>query len=529
MNKDLKLGANVWEKPMYIVTLSIVLVGVLFLFKGNLGLDLGDEGHLWYGMIQTAQGAVPIRDFRSYDPGRYYWAATWSLIFGSGIIALRISNALFQIIGLSLGLSAVSRVVTNRWLLALVGGLLTIWMFPQHKLYEHSIAMGAIFFAVFLIERPSIKRHFVAGVFIGVAAFIGRNLGVYCFIAFFCLILFIWVKTEKQFLARRLAAWALGIAVGYLPMVFMMIFVPGFFASFIDSVRLLFSPYGPVLPIPIPWPWTIQFSSLTSLSGISKFMVSLIFLIMPIFYLGATIYIISSLKPETLAPGTTLLTSSVFVGIPLMHHAAVRSDVAHLAQSIHPFLIGLIALPFAIRLSRNKWVVSVLSVFILIITFTIAIPREGFPVLGRMMAAISGRPSLVKYELDGDSVWVSKKQADYIESIRQFVNEYVRRDESILIAPYEPGLYPILGKTSPIWDPYPLFPAEEERQRRIIRSLVNRNVNWALISNRPLDGIDERRFSNTHNLVWQYLMKEFTPVDIPGLPDDHLLLHRREH
>jgi hypothetical protein len=52
-------------------------------------------------------------------------------------------------------------------------------------------------------------------------------------------------------------------------------------------------------------------------------------------------------------------------------------------------------------------------------------------------------------------------------------------------------------------------------------------VYWALISNRPLDGMVERRFSHTHNLVWEYLMQEFTPVDLPGLPDDKLLLRRR--
>lgn len=527
MNKDSEPKAAAWKNFLYVVALSTMLASTLFLLKGNLSLDLGDEGHLWYGTIQTAKGAVPVRDFRSYDPGRYYWAATWSLIFGPGIIALRTANTLFQIVGLSLGLLAVNKVITNKWLLALTGGLLIIWMFPRHKLYEPSVAMGAIFFGVFLIEKPSLKRHFVAGVFIGVAAFIGRNLGIYTFIAFFCLVLLIGFRVEKNFWAKRIVVWALGIAIGYLPMALMLIFVPGFFTSFVNSIRLMFSSYGPVLPIPIPWPWNLQFSSLSLPGGLSKFVVSLLFLIIPVFYFGGIIHIISSFKPENLTPETTLLTASVLVGIPLMHHAAVRSDIAHLAQSIHPFLIGLITLPFILRPGRYyKWFILSLTIFLMTITFIIAIPREIFPVLAKM-TAISNNSSLTKYEIAGDLVWIQKEQAAYIENVKILVSQYVGPDERILIVPYEPGLYPILGKSAPTWDPYPLFPVEEERQRQMIQTLSSQNINWVLISNRPLDGMNERRFSNTHNIVWQYLMEEFSPVNIPDFPDDHLLLQRK--
>ncbi|MEJ2265110.1 MAG: hypothetical protein P8X95_16825 [Anaerolineales bacterium] len=159
-------------RQAYTLVLSLALASLLFLLTGHVGLGLGDEGHLWYGMIHTARGAVPIRDFRSYDPGRYYWAAGWSLIFGSGIVVLRIANAVFQFIGLSLGLTAVSRVTTNKWVLALAGMLLAVWMFPAHKVYEHSLAIAAVFFAVFLIERRMGKRYFIVGVFTGLTAFL---------------------------------------------------------------------------------------------------------------------------------------------------------------------------------------------------------------------------------------------------------------------------------------------------------------------------------------------------------------------
>jgi hypothetical protein len=99
-------------------------VALSFLFSYNVDINLADEGYLWYGTWRTSLGEVPMRDFQSYDPGRYYWSAIWSKMFGSGIISLRIAISLFQILGLSLGLSALRRVTRSWWVLAIAGILL---------------------------------------------------------------------------------------------------------------------------------------------------------------------------------------------------------------------------------------------------------------------------------------------------------------------------------------------------------------------------------------------------------------------
>jgi len=62
--------------------------------------NVADEGFVWYGCILTAGSKIPLRDFYSYDPGRYYWVAAFSPWLGQGILAMRIATAAFQALGL---------------------------------------------------------------------------------------------------------------------------------------------------------------------------------------------------------------------------------------------------------------------------------------------------------------------------------------------------------------------------------------------------------------------------------------------
>jgi len=68
-----------------VVILAASLSGLSFYIQNNIGINLADEGYILYGVVQTAAGKVPIRNFHAYDSGRYYIlereAPMWNIYF----------------------------------------------------------------------------------------------------------------------------------------------------------------------------------------------------------------------------------------------------------------------------------------------------------------------------------------------------------------------------------------------------------------------------------------------------------------
>lgn len=57
-----------------------IIVGSRWIVTTHGGLNLADWGYLWYGEWRTRLGEIPLLDFQSYDPGRFYYPAMISSI-----------------------------------------------------------------------------------------------------------------------------------------------------------------------------------------------------------------------------------------------------------------------------------------------------------------------------------------------------------------------------------------------------------------------------------------------------------------
>jgi hypothetical protein len=125
-------------------------------------------------------------------------------------------------------------------------------------------------------------------------------------------------------------------------------------------------------------------------------------------------------------------------------------------------------------------------------------------------------------------LWLPPDESLMVNNMKALVQRNVPLNETILIAPYWPTFYPILGKKSPVWEIYFLFPQSKQKQYRMIADLSSNNVKWAIVCNQRLDNREELSFSHTHNDLWQYLMENFQPVDVDWLPRECQWRHRTE-
>lgn len=156
-----------------------------FWLTWRFGFDLKDEGFFWYGTQKILAGEVPLRDFMSYDIGRYYWtAAGMSLLDSDGIFANRLSAATFQCIGVFAATFVCLSTNPNKRLASVFPALaialiLVSWARPYYKAFDHVAGIGIVLMLYLMLKSRRKAQWLAAGVILGLAATIGRNHGAY--------------------------------------------------------------------------------------------------------------------------------------------------------------------------------------------------------------------------------------------------------------------------------------------------------------------------------------------------------------
>lgn len=503
--------------PLPEVLICLALAGALsgLLFLLNMRNAVGpDEGYLWYGTLRVLEGAVPLRDFRSYEPGRYYWCALWMLVLGKGILGLRAGVCIFYFLGLGAGLVAL-RLGGLDWAgIVAAASVLTVWAYPSHKLFEPSLSLFAVLAGVLLIAAPEPGTIMLGGAMVGLVALFGINYGLYTGAALFFLALLTGLKAEGIGLLQAVASLSAGLAPGMAPLLLMLIFIPGLATSFHERrVRAILQRGTTNLPLPRPWPWRPVPRALSGLSRPGQHAVRWLFLLMPAFCWSlAAVAWLFSWPYIQLAP---VAFAAAFVGTFSLHHAMSRADLAHLSQSMPPLILGLFGLfaglPFG-------WILPV----VILGSGAVFTVCNAWPVVQRRR-----RPEAHEaMEIGGARLWMPGRISSLVRHVRLLANEYLRPGESLLALPTLLALYPMLGLHAPVYDIFCVYPAGAEEEDRMLRSIDSSRVRLVVIDNGALDGRDELRFSNTHPRVWAYLQDNFEPLESVELTGDFQALLR---
>jgi len=494
------------QNKSYIVLQSLAVSGLVvwlaFAWQGNVGISLWDEGFLWYGTQRVLLDEVPILDFMAYDPGRYYWSATFIEIFGdNGIMSVRSAAAVFQALGLFTGLlllaTSEKRERPSLIFSVLSAAVLVMWMFPRHKLFDISVSIFLIVALANLVKEPSARRYFALGGCVGLAAVFGRNHGLYGVIASLATITWLWVKDQADLgsCVKKILSWGSGVVIGYLPVIVMILLIPGFGESFLEGVRFQLERDSTNLPLPVPWPWTVDLSSIDG-DAIHSLLIGIFFLGVLLFPAFSISWVVWRTLKNRPAPST--LVASAFLSLPYAHYAFSRADVGHLALGIFPFLIGSLTMLASVA-PKIRWPISVAlccSSFWVMHVF-----HPGWHCLSK--------DKCIDVVIAGETLRVRHSPAAEVSLLRELDNRFAPSGESFIAAPFWPGAYALLERKSPMWAVYALWPRDAAFQKREIDRIKASQPAFALIFDIPLDGRDELRFANTHPIIYQYIVDNF--------------------
>lgn len=509
---------HIEKKGLYntaILAVTIFVSMVFFIWQSHLGFDLADEGFLWYGAQRVILGEVPIRDFPSYDPGRYYWAAILMSVYGdNGIVALRVAAAIFQAIGLYISLFLISFHVKKISILYLLisGILLTLWVFPYYRSFDISLCMAAIAALTFLIINPTKERYFLTGLFISLIAFFGRNYALYSALA--CLGVIFWISLNQLSsiaFKNGFIYWCAGLLVGFLPIIIMLLFIEGFAISFWESVAVHSQSKATNITLPIPWPWELNFLSIGIVRAVRGVMIGCLFIAL----LAIPILIISLMAFKKLAnlSLSPVFVAAIFAALPYAHYAYSRADEVHLALSLMPIII-IVLIVAATQKVSIKWCVMLWA---LMISLFVVLPfhpgwqtyRDG---------------NFIDLDISGDIIKIHpsvKKQIDTFSAINA---RYGKKGADFIVLPFWPSAYALMGKKSPIYDMCALHPRNQSFEQAEIARIKSANISFIHIWNEPVDGREDLLYRNIRPLVYNYIRNNFIAVVDPANPDSEIYI-----
>jgi hypothetical protein len=387
-------------------------------------------------------------------------------------------------------------------------------MFPRHKLIDVGLSIFLIGVLSYLLARPEPRGYFLAGLAVGLVTVFGRNHGVYGALGSAVAMLWLACKsTPGPGAFRAIALWGLGVGVGYSPVLIAALAAPGFAQAYWQSIRFLVERQATNIALPAPWPWTLDYSALPPGDAVRGTLIGM-------FFIGCLAFGCAGLVWAFIARLTNRKTNPTFVAsaclaLPYAHFVFSRADVSHLAQGAFPLLIGSFSLLSTAR-GRVKWPLGVslclASVWVMLVY------QPGWQCRTRELC---GRAAI-----SGSQIWVGSATASDVALVRRLADEYAPDGGNFVAAPFWPGAYALMGRRSPLWEIYALFPRSREFENREIERLKAADPGFVLLVNSPLDGHEALRFRNTHPRMQQFIEDNFDPVSESAEPDYEIFKKR---
>jgi hypothetical protein len=483
---------------------AFCLAFVALAATAHLNYRLADEGYLWYGAQRVLAGEIPLRDFMSYDPGRYYLAALSMALLGAGPVAINLGCALLGALAAGLAIWLMSRGQARPWWYwLLASAAIIVWMVPRMKLYDIAASIALVALLAWLIERPDWRRCLLNGVGLGLVAIVGRNHGLYGAVADMAGLCYLAFAERRIALLPSLACWAGGVLIGYSPMLLAMLLVPGFTAALWASIHIYFEVGHTNAPLPIAWPWLVLWRGLHGALSLKNLLHGLLLVSIPLF--GMVVVAVCAWRARMRGiTAQPLLLAAALLSIPYVHHALARADIAHLAQAMQPMLIGVLLLVADLRRSRR----AVAAFGILGISLFMAVPLQD-----SYQRWIQG--DWVAAQFGPDTLQVPPQVAAQVAALDELISRYAPPNREIVAVPELAVANALADRRAAVWDTYPVFPADAAVQQQEIGRIQAEHPAFILVQDM---GHNRYGYPRTHPQVYDFITRNFVRLDAVQLP-----------
>ena len=479
------------------------LVLAVLLLGSHLIFGLEDDGYLWYGAQRVLAGEIPLRDFQSYDPGRYYWSAAVMALLGShGLTALHVAASLCAAIGAGLACRLVFRHRAHQelWLVLMVAFTFALWMCRWYKLYDVTASVLLVASLAWLIEHPTRYRCFMAGVGVGLVAIIGRNHGLYGTLAEVVALACLTLVEKRIGIFTAFLCWSAGMLVGYAPMVLAALVVPGFWIGLWATIHVYFEVGATSFSEPVPWPWLVPHTA--PMAEMARYiLVGILLIVQPVVGVAVTGYQVwcSATRKTQMNP---LLLATGLLAIFYTHHAFAPPGLGHLAESIFPLLIC----SFALVMSLPRRAELMGATAICAISAFLLLPIQ--PLYVRW----THQENLVAAKVGTDTFYISPFTAKRVVVLTALIDKYAPAGREFLAEPFVPAAYALVDRRAAAWNVYPIYPADTEVEAMEIRRIETERPAFVLVTGGPF------AYSTTNPLVFSFITQHFTKISDPAVP-----------
>ncbi len=472
------------------------LLGAVFSIVYINGLQVfnyADGGFLWYGSWRTYLGEVPTLDFKSYDPGRYYWVSAFFDVLGDyNLSSLKLAIYTFFLTGVATLLLFLVGTV-DRIRLAILALLLTVWAFPEHKLFDISISIISVVVMAQCLYRVNSNKWLVVGIWLGLAAFLGRNHVLYMSLATMATLALLWFAEVRDNLLSVLMKLTLGVALGLLPFVILVVSNNGFIENYwINKIIAIATRESANLRLPYP-----RFADMFAVfdnPSLSKLRQSFFVLTAYTYPLALVFILLVKIRDRFRKAvfsklDATILSSAMLGGI-YFHHFYSRADFPHLAQSITPLLIVLVlcATPRVIAL-------------IMLVSGILLSGYQGLP------RYLLNPERYVSLTLVGEERLLNRSNRPLIDVV-DYVKIHAENEDVIYAVPNIPAFYVLAGKRSPSYNSYDIFRMSEAFQRDLVAKMEQIDLCWVIFNDYAYDRQEKNRFSHTNRITYDVLIKD---------------------